>query len=100
MTRTDLEAIKAALASAIAAINPHVWKSVKAQNEAALAIVQHALDEPAVDGWQAGAEAMREECIRYIDGGSFLHDQAPPRLFANQVIAGLRRIPIPPGGRT
>jgi hypothetical protein len=30
-----------------------------------------------------------EECKRFIDNGSFMHDQAPTRLFANEVIKGL-----------
>lgn len=69
MTRTDLEAIKAALASASAAIRdslryidgnpPHRhlpdidWLAIVGrQASSALALVQHAMDNPAVDGWQ------------------------------------------------
>lgn len=35
------------------------------------------------------------ECIRRIDGGRFLHDEAPDRRFANEVIAMLKREFLP-----
>lgn len=38
------------------------------------------------------ARVEREAVIAVIDGGSFLHDKAPGRLFANEVIAAIRRV--------
>jgi len=35
--------------------------------------------------YQAGRDAMREEVIKAIQGGSFLHDKSPAKMFANEV---------------
>jgi len=34
---------------------------------------------------QAGRDAMREDAIKAIQGGAFLHDKSPAKLFANEV---------------
>lgn len=36
-------------------------------------------------------EAERDACKRVIDGGFFLHDKAPTRLWANEVLAAIDR---------
>lgn len=36
-----------------------------------------------------------ERCIEFIRGGSFLHDQAPPKLFATEVTAEMEKQLLP-----
>jgi hypothetical protein len=35
--------------------------------------------------------AARDACLSVVEGGSFLHDQAPANLFAAEVAAAIRR---------
>lgn len=99
MTRNELEVIKGALnASTYMMRHSHEFKQISA----ALALVNAALDEPAADGWQAGAMAMREACIAWHDE----RRRHTPDVFESELhevsIDTLRALPLPlpPGGRT
>lgn len=39
--------------------------------------------------------AVVEECIQFIMNGSFLHDEAPPKMFAKELTAAMRSQMIP-----
>ena len=49
------------------------------------------LDEAFQEDWRAAWEAALEEAARIIEGGSFMHDQAPTALFAKEAAAAIRR---------
>lgn len=50
-----------------------------------------ALKEKIDDLIEQGRRAGIEEVIAFIQNGVFLHDQAPPKLFANEVTAEIRK---------
>ena len=37
------------------------------------------------------AELIVKECVNVVDGGSFLHDQAPTAIFAKECSAAIKR---------
>lgn len=124
MTRTDLEAIKAALEGALAYMNavpvpPDTSLAVvialtkrETNVRSALALVQCVLDEPAVDGWKAGAEAMRAQLksglsTRLNDWLCEMKEGYDDSIVGfNEAWDIMRKylaelpLPLPPGGRT
>lgn len=58
------------------------------KKDAALSSQDAAIQQEPAELARVRNEAI-EECKRFIDNGSFMHDQAPTRLFANEVIKGL-----------
>ena len=58
--------------------------------KAAFHQVLSAVDETGRDAWQAGREAALEEAAKFIESGSFLHDQSPAKLFAEQLAPKIR----------
>ena len=44
------------------------------------------------EAWKAGREAALEEAALFIENGSFLHDQSPAKLFADQLAPKIRSL--------
>ena len=44
-----------------------------------------------IDNMELFAELIIQECIGVVEGGSFLHDQAPTALFAKECSGAIKR---------
>jgi len=40
--------------------------------------------------WQAATKVEREACAKLLEGGSFLHDQSPAKLLADEAAKAIR----------
>ena len=42
------------------------------------------------EAWQAATKVEREACAKLLEGGSFLHDQSPAKLLADEAAKAIR----------
>lgn len=83
--------IEEAIAILTAKVEGEAWSPKIAK---AVPALRKALSDAAAeqrDIWEEAHWCGIEFCIKLIEGGHFLHDQAPTRRFANEVVAMLRR---------
>lgn len=68
-----------------------VWYESEEAAKAAFKAAQEAHWPSSVETADAIRKDMIEAVISFIEGGRFLHDEAPPKLFATEVVSGIRR---------